>query len=346
VRAKFALLILILALLLGACGPKATVAPTAIPSETPTPAPTLTPTPSTPLAILVVPTDMDKATSDLYQKTVYDLAQASGFRFQVRNTLSAADVLDSTLKVVIVLPPDPGIAVLAAAAPQAQFMVVNVPGITAGGNVSVLANNADVLTSAFLAGYVAAMVTDDYRVGMIIPKDNPQALQAFQAFANGMAYSCGQCTVVNLYAYPWCVPLYPAPCFPRSVEIPSDAKADTYGAYADILMTQNNVETIYVYPDVATDALLTYLGTVGVASISNTMPAQRPASFIMAMQPDTIKAIQAAWPDLIAGKGGVSIQSPLGMTNIDPALLTEGKQRLADQVLLDLLAGRIKPLSQ
>ncbi len=344
-RAKFSLLILFLTLLLSACGPKATEAPTAIPSETPIPAPTLTPTPSTPLAILVVPADMDKATSDLYQKTVYDLAQASGFRFQVRNTLTAAEALDSTLKVVIILPPDPGIQVLAAAAPQAQFMAVNVPGITAGGNVSALSNDSQLDISAFLAGYVAAMLTDDYRVGIILPKDNPQAQQALKAFSNGMAYFCGQCNVFNIYAYPWCVPNYPAPCFPQAIEIPSDEKASAYGAYADLLM-KYNVETIYVYPDVATDGLMTYLGTVGVSSISNSMPAQRPASFIMAMQPDTVKAIQAAWPDLIAGKGGVSIQSPLGMTDIDPALLTPGKQRLADQVLQDLLAGRIKPLAQ
>ena len=344
-RVKFSLLIVLFSLLLSACGLGTTQTPTAIPSETPTPAPTLTPTPSTPLAILVVPADMDKTTSDLYQKTLYDLAQASGFRFQVRNTLTAAEVLDSTLKVVVVVPPDPGIQVLAAAAPQAQFLAVNVPGITASGNVSVLANDSQLDISAFLAGYVAAMLTDDYRVGMMIPKNNPQAQEALKAFSNGMAYFCGQCNVFNIYAYPWCVPNYPSPCFPQSIEIPSDAKANTYGAYADLLM-KYNVETIYVYPDVATDQLMTYLGTVGVSSISNSMPGQRPASFIMAMQPDMVKAIQAAWPDLIAGKGGVSIQSPLGMTNIDSTLLTPGKQRLADQVLQDLLAGRIKPLEQ
>jgi hypothetical protein len=39
------------------------------------------PTPSTPLAILGCAADMDKVSSDLYQKTVYDLAQASGLPF-------------------------------------------------------------------------------------------------------------------------------------------------------------------------------------------------------------------------------------------------------------------------
>ena len=44
---------------------------------------------------------------DLYQSTVYDLAQQAGFRFQVRNTLSELD-LEPALRVVIALPPDPG----------------------------------------------------------------------------------------------------------------------------------------------------------------------------------------------------------------------------------------------
>src|SRR5688572_26163389 len=162
VRFKTLVILLVIAVSISACGQKATEVPTAIPTDTPIPLPTLTATPSTPLAILVVPAEMDPATSSLYQTTVFELAQASGFRFQVRNTLAATDLSDSTLKVVIVFPPDPGVAAFAAAAPQAQFLTVNIPDITAGGNVSVLSNNSQVDIPAFLAGYVAAMITPDY----------------------------------------------------------------------------------------------------------------------------------------------------------------------------------------
>lgn len=334
-RAKISLILLLaLALVLASCGPKATEVPTAIPSETPTPAPTLTPTPDTPLAILVLPADMDHEASNLYQKTVYDLAQASGFRFQVRNTLDPADVADPTLKVVIVLPPDPGIAALAAAAPQAQFLTINIPNITAGGNISVLANNASPDMAAFLAGYVSAMLTDEYKIGMIVPQGNTAAQEAAVAFTNGKAYFCGLCNTV--YLQPW--------TYPQFIEIPTDAEKSTYNAYADVLIIQRKVGMIYVYPDVATDDLLTYIGTTGVWTIADVMPAQRPAGFVMAMQPDTIKAIQSAWPNLIAGQGGVNVQSPLGLSGVDPALLPPGKQRLVEQVLADLIAGRIDPI--
>jgi hypothetical protein len=63
----------------------------------------------------------------------------------------------------------------------------------------------------------------------------------------------------------------------------------------------------------------------------------------MTIQPDVIKAIQNAWPDLINGQGGITVQSPLGLADIDPTLLTPGKQRLVEQTLSDLQAGRISP---
>lgn len=145
------ILLTILALALSSCGQPATqvAGPTAVPTNTPIPTATIMPTLSTPLAILVVPETLDQPTSDLYQKTMYDLAQQSGFRFQVRNVLTPEDLADSTLKVVVVLPPDPGVAGMAASAPNVQFLAVDIPNLTAGGNVSVLAPNNAVEIPAF-----------------------------------------------------------------------------------------------------------------------------------------------------------------------------------------------------
>src|SRR5512139_139955 len=101
-------------MLLAACGSNEPVATnTPVPTDTPIVLPTLTATPTVPLTVLVLPANLDVETSNLYQKTVYDLAQAAGYRFQVRNTLTPADLAEPGLKIVIVLPPDPGIAALA-----------------------------------------------------------------------------------------------------------------------------------------------------------------------------------------------------------------------------------------
>jgi hypothetical protein len=331
VRQRSIILFIVIMVTLSACGGNNSAATsTPIPTDTPLIPPTLTPTATTPLAILVVPAELDPEASNLYQKTVYDLAQASGFRFQVRNTLTAAD-LEPGLKIVIVFPPDPGIVALAAAAPQVQFLAMNLPEVPAGGNISVMGNNSQTDVAGFLAGYTAAMITPDYRIGMILPKDNADALRALNAYATGMAFYCGACR--PLY-------FYPAP-FPQYVEIGAEEDPVNYNAYADILLLQRKVLAFFLYPDIATENLMNYIGTTGSYLIGTFSPEQRPAGWVMTIQPDVVKAIQNAWPGLVSGQGGVTVQSPLGLADIDSTILTPGKQRLIEQTLSDLQAGRI-----
>jgi hypothetical protein len=333
---KFVFVILLILLTLSACGQPATeVGPTAVPTDTPFPTPTIIPTPSTPLAILVVPADMDQATSDVYQKTVYDLAQGSAYRFQVRNVLTSTDIADPTLKVVVAFPPDPGIAALAPTAPGVQFLAVNIPNLTAGGNLSVLAPDSQVELPAFLAGYIAAMITEEYHIGMIIPQGDVDATRAFNAFSNGMAYYCGLCH--KFFVTPFGYPQY--------VEVPADEDPSRYGGYANVLINDRDVDTLYVYPSLAKDDFLSYIGTTGALLIGTSMPNPRPGGWVATISPDTIKAIQLAWPNLIAGQGGQNVESPLGLADVDPTLLSPGRERLAEETLQALIAGRISPLS-
>ncbi len=333
-RIKRIFFVIPIIILLAACSrnsPTEMPAPTVVPTHTPLPTETMIPTPSTPLAILVMPEDMDRISFDLYQKTVYDLAQASGFRFQVRNFLTPQDLADPTLKVVIALPPDPGIASFAPSAPNVQFLAVNIPSLSAGGNVSVLAPDTQVELPAFLAGYTAAMLTREYHIGMLIPKDDPHAQRAFLAYANGMKYYCGLCRTIYYSQY----------TYPTYLEIPREESPSKYGGYANVLINDRNVDTLYIYPSLADPEFLSYLGTQGVLLIGTSMPEPRPGGWVMTIRPDTVKAIQSAWPQLVAGQGGINVQSPLGIADVDPAILSEGKLRLVRETLDALLAGRI-----
>lgn len=333
-RLVFIGIVIAMVLSVSACGAtgEPSLTSTPLPTDTPIPLPTLTATPVVPLVILVLPATLDAETSNLYQKTVYDLAQAAGMRFQVRNSLTPAD-LEPGLQIVIALPPDPGIAALAAAAPNVQFLAINMSGITAGGNVSVLGGNSQSDMAAFLAGYTAALITDDYRIGMMMPRDNADAIRAFNAYASGMTFYCGTCR--PFYYLNW--------TFPQYIDIPATEDKNNYDAYSDILISQYKVRTIYLHPDIATADLENYIGTTGVLMIGTVTPEQRPAGWVMTIQPDVIKAIQVAWPQLISGQGGIAVQSPLGLSDIDPTLLSPGKQRLVEQMLQDLQAGFVSP---
>ena len=284
-----------------------------------------------PMAMLVVPGDFSPSLSQLYQKTIYDLAQQSGLHFQVRNTLAPAD-LDPSLKVVVALPPDPGIAALAATAPQIQFLAVNIPGVTAGGNISTIGgagDNPDL--PAFLAGYIATMLSTDYRVGMVGEKDSPRSDLAAQGLANGREFYCGLC---NPVAPPW----YP---YPIVVNMPADVSDGEANAYADAL-NDRQVLVTYIFPTVQKPSQLSYLSSLGIWMIGeNPPPEDARENWIATIQPDWIAAVQSAWSDISAGNGGKSYPSPLTLSDINPDLLTEGKQRLAEQMLADLLAGRV-----
>lgn len=323
---------------LAACSIRSAAEPTPVPSPVIIPTDTAVPTPDSPLAILVLPADMDPGASDAYQKTVYNLAQQSGMRFQVRNSFSPSD-MEPGLQIVVTLPPDPGLAALAAAAPNVQFLAINLPGVQAGGNVSVLAGNSQSDVAAFLAGYAAAVMSTDFRVGMILPKDDPAARQAARAFSNGIAYHCGVCNSYRLYMDSNGI----AVGFPQFAEIPADEDPSRLGGWANWLVGSQKVDALYVYPDPAIEVRQLYdsLGQTGAQIIGTVLPSPRPAGWAMSIQADAVGAIETAWPDLVAGNGGRSIPSPLGLADIDPNFLTPGKQRLVQQVLDALQAGQI-----
>jgi hypothetical protein len=338
VRLKIPIGLMMLAASLSACSIGKPAEPTTMPIPTVIPTPTSVPTPESPLAILVVPADMEKSASDAYQKVVYDLAQQSGMRFQVRNTFSLSDI-EPGMRIVIALPPDPGIGAIAAAAPNVQFLAINIPGVVAGGNVSVLAGNGQFDVPAFLAGYAAAVISDDFRIGMILPKDNASAQQAARAFANGAAYHCGLCSSYRLYLDPNGIAIR----YPQYAEIPANEDPSRFGGWANYLVGSLKVDALYVYPDPGIEVrqLFDSLGQTGAQIIGTTLPDPRPAGWVMGIQADAVKAIQVAWPELVAGRGGQSVPSPLGLADVDPNFLTPGKQRLVQKVLEDLQAGRI-----
>ena len=333
-RTKYFLLLLA-CLLLTACGGRAT--PTPVPATpTPTPNPSVSPTASAPLAILVLPADMPQKDKDSYQKLVYDLTQANGMRWQVLNALTPADLalVGPALKVVIALPPDPGLVALTAAAPGVQFLAIGIPDLPAATNLSTIgATGIPVDQQAFLAGYIAGLVAPEWKVGILSRKDTPAGDAAVTAFTNGFTFFCGSCRN----------PLFPQPAgiYPAIVRIPTDAKPGEYTAYADLLL-HVAVKVAYVYPEVATPELLSYMAQANLLIIGQSLPGEDVRSqWIASIQPDTVAAIKTIFPELVAGRGGKVIPTPLFLVDINPDLLSAGKLRLAQEVLDGLQNGTI-----
>ena len=326
---------LLLLILLTACAGPATATPEPA-APTATPNPSASPTASVPLAILVLPADMPQKDQDSYQKLVYDLTQANGMRWQVLNSLNQADLALAglALKVVIALPPDPGLAALAAAAPGVEFLAVGIPDLPAAANLSSIgAGGVPLDQEAFLAGYIAGLVAPEWKVGILYQKDTPGGTAARDAFTNGFTYFCGSCRN----------PLFPQPAgiYPVTVPIPTDAKPGEYTAYADLLL-RNVVKVAFVYPAIATPELLSYMAQADLMIIGQNLPGEDVRSrWVVSIQPDIISAIKTIFPHLVAGQGGEVVPTPLILADVNPDLLSEGKLRLVQEVLDGLQNGTI-----
>jgi hypothetical protein len=337
----FAIWITCLGLLSSACGlvsPKNEPTLTASPSLAPTvtPIPTLTPTP-TPLpltAVLLAPAGADDAKGRL-QTALNDIVTAHGLRWQIRQQLSPQDLVPE-LRLVVAVPPDPGIAQLAAAAPDTQFLALGIPELEAAPNLSVIDAIGDRPDQqGFIAGVIAAMLAPDWRAGVISLSDTVDGRSARTGFLNGVEYFCGLCRPLNPHP-----PFYEYPLY---FELPLTATSAEWQEAANY-MVDHAVGTVYVGPQAGDETMLSILAQAGVNIIGNgEPPANVTSSWVVSMSTDPLAFIQEQVAGLLDGNltGGQSLVVPIQFTNINPATFTPGKQRLAQQTLSDLQTGYI-----
>jgi hypothetical protein len=336
----FLILIIGLVVLSSACG---TVIPTAKSTSTPspsstatlTPVPTLTPTPTPqpPTAVLLAASGADQSLVNLLQTALNDIVTQAGLRWQVRQRLSLTDLGDA-LRLVVVIPPDPGLADLLTAAPGTQFLTLDIPGLPSSPNLtSIGAAGQRFDQQGFIAGVIAAMLSDDWRVGVISQSDSVEGRSARTGFLNGVVYFCGLCRP----AHP---PFYEYPLY---VELPSTATSPEWQEAANY-MVDHYAQTVYVYPGITDEAMLSILATANVNIISSGDPPPSASStWVVSLDTNPLTLLQSQVQGLLDGSisPGQSLSVPIQFTHINPQLLTPGKQRLADQVLSDLQSGFI-----
>jgi hypothetical protein len=296
-----------------------------VPSETPEVIPTET-QPS-PLAILLAPTGSDPAQAEALHLGLAEAISQAGLRWEVSTGL---DLLEPGLRLVIAIPPDPGVADLASAAPQVQFLAVGIPGLEPSANLSLIGGNDRYDQQGFMAGVIAAMITPDWRVGAISLADTAAGKAARNGFMNGAVYFCGLCRAYHgpIFAYP----LY--------VEVPSGASQAEWQAAVDALVGKA-VQTVYVFPGAGEPGMWEALAGAGMNIISSgTPPENLRLQWVVSLDGDPIPLILEHLPDLLEGKG-FAASMPVVVREVNPALFSPGRQALAEKIKNDLLSGAI-----
>ncbi len=314
--------------------PKATFTPVPSQTSTATLLPTITPTatPQPPVAVLLAGAGADQAQVGLLQAALNDIVTAAGLRWQVRQQLVAAD-LGPAVRLVVAVPRAQGLAGLVAAAPETQFLALGIDGLEPAPNLTTLSRAEQPDQQGFIAGVIAAMLSDDWRVGAISVSDTVEGRAARSGFLNGVEYFCGLCRP----AHP---PFYEYPLY---VELPSTATPAEWQEAANF-MVDHYAQTVYVSPGAVDESMLAILAEAGVKIIgSGDPPESARASWVVSLTSDPLPLIQSRVRGLLDGSlaGGQSLTVAIGFTQANPAVFTPGKQRLAQQVLADLQSGFI-----
>lgn len=293
--------------------------------------PTSPPTAASPLALLVKASETNLSQADQIESALNDHARTAGLRFQVRPSLGQTD-LNSEVRYVIALPPDPGLATLAGEAPDTQFLGIGIQGLQPLTNLTTITPQGSAPDEiGFLAGYIAAVVSSEWRVGVISTSDDPGGIAARNGFLNGVIYFCGLCRQTHPPYYDY--PLY--------AELPSGASTAEWQAAADTLRDRL-VNIIYVAPGAEDPALLEYLAQSDLNIIASTKPPEALRDrWIASLQPDYLQALKQAWPGFVGGNAGANLPVSIEVTAVNEDLFTPGRQQLVQEFLAELQNGYI-----
>jgi hypothetical protein len=283
------------------------------------------------LVVLIAAPGADPALTEQLSLTLSELAAVAGLYFELRPSFTLDDST-AEIKLLVALPPDPGLAALAQSSPATQFLGITIPGLEPGTNLNVIHDQeARPDMVGFLAGYLAAVATPEWRVGVISSSDTSQGVEQRQGFINGAVFFCGLCR----QTYP------PFNTYPMYAEAPAGASPPEWLALADTLI-DSAVGSAYIAPGIGDESLIEYLTAAGINIISTTTPLPGFEEYwIASITADFSAAIRSIWPNLMADQGDLVLSAPLTITHINPDLFSPGRQRLVEKMLDELSDGFI-----
>lgn len=307
-----------------------------IPSKTSTLTPTKTQTPTLtplpPVGILLLPESANPEVSKEMQSLLSSWIPELGYRFQIRPSLSPTDFERDDIRLVVVIPPYPEVEELVHNQPETQFLTYDIQNLELSSNLSMVGAESNRLDQqGFIAGYMAAMITPDWRVGVIGTSTSERTIAAREAFMTGAAFFCGECT-------PTSPPWYEYPLY---FELGDKADQIAWQTAADY-MIHHEVKTVYLVPGAGDNSMLQHLTASGINIISGNPPAPGIEDhWVASLQYDLMSAFIEFWPEFITNDEPQSISAPLQITDINTELLSPGRQRLVNDMLADVLEGYI-----
>ena len=322
------------AALLAACaGLNKTPTPTSTPAATAIP-----PTPTAAPAELIW-VDAQPVANDSLVTTLTGFASANSLQYRTLTTLASTDITSGT-KIVVFRSAPADLSSLASAAAATQFILLGSSNPAGLNNVSsIQAKPAD---EAFMAGYLAMLISQDWRAAALVTNDGPIGSAYADDFANGGKFVCGKCN-----------PFYsPIVAFPTTLSEPAASSSSTWTADAATL-SKNWLSSVFISPSAVSADVATALNSQNINSTLNgdsvylistaDAPQNDGIQWTALLSADYNAGLKELLPQVLAGKGNLTAAAQITLTSLNEDVVTPGKQTLFNQVATDLAADKIIP---
>jgi hypothetical protein len=272
------------------------------------------------------------------QDVVSQLSSSAGL---VAETLPEIQVgnIGPEVKLVVLAGSPANLNELAAAGPQAQFVVISGADLPTAANLTVIRERPEY--QAFLAGFITVLLSPDWRAAGLLPADGPLGAGLQDAFVNGGRYFCGVC------ASGWPLGVY----YPQVAALPATTAGPDWQAAAAGLFDNMVVDAYYLAPETIHPEVISYLrdkqqnGRMVLLVGTQPPPADLRAQWAATIRFDSAAALRGIWPNLLDGQGGGEVVAPLVLEDVSAENLGEGRLRLVEELVEEIAAGAIHPFT-
>ncbi len=284
--------------------------------------------------ILLLPAGSDLVGDDALKDALFSLVNVAGLEMIIKESLTMEE-LDRSVKVVFTKAGIPNLMELVNVRSGIQFVSLDGTELTPMPNLSVPANgDLDLQRQAFMAGYLASVITPDYRVGVLASNNDRFGEIATESFFVGAQYFCGLCN--SRFG--------PIEYYPKVAYVADAASVNSWQPAVDLLLSKA-VKTVFVQDELISSELLAYLfqnGLQVISPISNTGVVSSN-EWLLSLAFNPMPGIIEVWPDLLAGRGGFTLENQIELVLQGGADISEGRLNLFRQTMDALMGGYIVP---
>ncbi len=302
----------------------------------PTPDMTATSDPAleTPLVLLVSAADADPLTIEQVRLALEPLATAAGMNLETHQDI-ASELITPSVQLVVGVGADLDLVNFASASPDISFVWIDAEDGSPQENLSIIGDSRTLSEhQAFMAGYLAALISNDYKVAALIPSESADRDTLAQSFENGARFYCGLC----LPQYP------PHGRFPQWEALAPGSSQDTFRPVINQFKNLG-VDVIYVAGALAEPDLLANLAESGITVVGDSPPDVARNNWAGTIIMDPGPALAQIWPDLVSGRAGVQVPASVRLVDVQSERVSNARLRLFDEVLADLQSGMISPVT-